>query len=332
MKKLLKVLFLAFVLSLLIACGSDTDDTDEASQNADTNGEVATSEDASEEAAYPRTFTDAVGNEITFEEEPERIISLAPSNTEITYALGQGDKVVGLTDNDNFPEEVSEIESVGGMEFNVEMIVGLDPDVVLAHESGVAFAQEAYDQLNDAGVNLFIVEDAQDINATYETIESVGQVLGAEEKAEQIVTEMKEGFAEIEEITAEVADEDRQSVFFETSPAPEIYTAGKNTFLNELLEVAGADNAAGEQDGWVAMDPEAIIELNPDVIITTYGSYVEDAFGEVMSRDGFDVVDAVANERVYDLDSDKLSRSGPRLVEGARELAEAVYPELFDEE
>src|SRR5699024_66379 len=183
----------------------------------------------------------------------------------------------------------------------------------------------------EAGVNVFIVKEATTIDTTYETIETIGQLMGAAEEAEQVIGEMKDGFAEIEEITAEVAEEDRQSVFYEISPSPDIYTAGQNTFLDEIFQVINADNAAGEQEGWPAIDPEAIIELNPDVIITTYGDYIDNPIEEVTSRDGFEVVEAVANERVYDVNSDIVTRPGPRLVEGTREVAAAVYPELFDE-
>jgi iron complex transport system substrate-binding protein len=336
-KKILQLLLLTLLLGFLIGCSDGTDNTEETpvtddAETEEVDTEETGSEEDSEEADYPLTLTDAVGNELTIEEEPERVVTLIPSNTEILFELGLGDKVVGVTDNDNYPEEVSEIDSVGSMEFNVEVIISLDPDVVLAHESGVSFAQEAFDQLYDAGVNVFVVEDATTIDTTYETIETVGQLMGATEEAERVISEMQDGFAEIEEITEEVAEEDRQSVFYEISPSPDIYTAGQNTFLDEILQVINADNAAGDQEGWPAIDPEAIIELNPDVIVTTYGSYIDNPVEEVTSRDGFEVVEAVANERVYDVDSDMVTRPGPRLVEGTRAVAEVVYPELFDEE
>lgn len=326
-KKFLQVLLLTLLLGFLIGCSDNNDAAEDT-----TNEESASEETNGDDSAFPLTVTDAIDNEITLEEEPERIVSLMPSNTEITFALGQGDKVVGVSDNDTYPEEVQDIEQVGGMEFNVEVIISLDPDVVLAHESQIASSQEAFEQLKDADIDVFTVADATDVDTTYDTIENIGQVVGAEEEAGQVVMEMQEGFAELDEITSEAAEEDRPSVFFEISPSPDIFTAGQNTFLDELLQVIHADNAAGEQEGWVEMDPEAIIELNPEVIITTYGSYVEDPVGEVTSRDGFDAVDAVADERIYDVDSDMVSRPGPRLVDGTREIAEAVYPELFDEE
>lgn len=328
MKKFSHVLLLTLLMVFLFGCSNSNDNADGAASNEGTTSEKNNSSDAE----YPLTLTDAIDNEVTLEEEPERIVSLMPSNTEITFALDQGDKVVGVTDNDTYPEEVSDIDTVGDMEFNVEKIISLEPDIVLAHESLVASSQESLDQLSDADIEVFTVEDATEIDTTYETIKNIGQIVGAKDQAEQLVTEMREDFTELEEITSEVSEEDRQSVFFEISPSPDIYTAGQDTFLDELLQIVNADNAAGDQEGWVEMDPEAIIELDPEVIVTTYGDYVEDTTDEVTSRDGFKDVDAVKNERIYDVDSDKVSRPGPRLTDGAKEIAEVVFPELFDEE
>lgn len=330
MKRLWQGLLLAFLLSLLVACGQGATDNGDATGNTDK--EEATEEESTNDNHYPLTLTDAIDNEITLEEEPERIVSLIPSNTEIAFALGQGEKVVGVSDHDNYPEEVQDIEKIGGMELNVERIISLDPDIVLAHELGVSSAQEAFEQLEAAGVQVFVVQDAQDIASTYETIEIIGQVIGTDQEAEALMTEMEAEFEEIRELTSEISEEDVQTVFFENSPAPDIYTAGQHTFIHELLEMIHAENATAEHEGWLALDPEEIIELNPDVIITSYGAYIENPEEEVLSRSGFDVVEAVANERVYDIDADLITRSGPRLTEGARELAEAVYPELFDEE
>lgn len=135
----------------------------------------------------------------------------------------------------------------------------------------------------------------------------------------------------MEELTAEIPEENQKAVFFEVSPAPDIYTAGTNTFFDELLRIIHAKNAAAELDGWVQIDPEKVVELNPDVIVTTYGFYEEDATGGVLRREGWESITAVKNQDVYDVHSDIVSRPGPRLAEGAKELAQVVYPELFKE-
>ncbi|MFD1360086.1 ABC transporter substrate-binding protein [Lentibacillus salinarum] len=328
MKKFLSFFLLVMLtFGLLIGCSSESPDSENGAESTDEN----TEQTATEESAFPLTVTDALDHDMTIDEKPERIVSLIPSNTEIAFALGLEDEIVGVSDHDNYPQEVEEKEKVGGMELNVEVIISLEPDLVLAHASGAHNSEEALQQIRDAGINVFVVHDAQQIDETYESIEQIGQMTGTEEAAEEIVGNMKEEFASLHEKTAAISDDERQSVFFEVAPAPEIFTAGQNTFFDDLLQIVNADNAAQELDGWVQIDPEAIVELNPDVMITTYGDYEDDPVEQVLNRDGWGDVNAVANEEVFDVHSDLVSRPGPRLVEGAKEIAEVVYPELFDE-
>jgi iron complex transport system substrate-binding protein len=238
--------------------------------------------------------------------------------------------MVGVSDYDNYPEEVEEIDKVGAMELNIEKIISLSPDLVLAHASALGSQEEALEQLRDADITVFVVADAQSVDETYKAMKAIGKITGAGDKADEIIADMKDGFAAIEEKTAEIKDKDRKTVFMETSPAPEIFTAGANTFWQELLDMVHADNAAGDEDGWAQLDPEAIVELNPDVILTTYGSFVDKPVEQVLEREGFGEVTAVKEKQVYDIQEDIVSRPGPRLVEGAEEIAKAVYPELYE--
>src|SRR5699024_2967166 len=135
----------------------------------------------------------------------------------------------------------------------------------------------------------------------------------------------------IDAIADEISADDQKTVLFEISPEPEIYTGGQGTFFDELIKRVGAKNAAGELDGWAQIDPEAIVDLNPDVILTIYGHYVEDSTEQVLNRDGFSNVNAIREEQVFDINEDVVSRPGPRLVEGAKEIGKAVYPEYFAE-
>ncbi|MFD2762020.1 ABC transporter substrate-binding protein [Lentibacillus juripiscarius] len=332
MKRVLLFLLVSmFTAGLLIGCGSGGTDT--GSQDQSTNDSSEQTEDTGEtaESAFPLTVTDALDNEVTIDDKPERIVSVIPSNTEIAFALGLGDEIVGVSDHDNYPEEVKEKERIGGLEMNIEVIISLKPDLVLAHASSAESSQEGLQQLRDSGIDVFVVHDAQDIEGTYQSIKQIGKVTGTEEKAADIVSGMKEDFASISEKAEAVSEDERKSVFFEVSPAPDIYTAGKNTFFDALLQVVHADNAAKELDGWVPIDPEAILEMNPDVIVTTYGSTVDNPVKKVMNRDGWGDMNAVANEQVYDVPSDLVSRPGPRLTEGAKEIAKVVYPEIFEE-
>ncbi|WP_409250920.1 ABC transporter substrate-binding protein [Bacillus sp. SCS-153A] len=328
MKKF-QILLLALLMSfgIIAGCGNSGDATHE---NASNESQVDQGQpEEQEEASFPVTITDAADNEVVIEEKPERIISLIPSNTEIAYELGLGDKVVGVTDFDNYPPEAAEKEKIGGMEFNVEKIISLTPDLVLTHGSVVSSAAEGLQQLRDAGITVVVVNDAKSFEEVYTSIELIGQATGANEQAAETIQRMKDDLQAVKDKAAEVSEEEKKSVFVEVSPSPEIFTPGSNTFMDEMLGLINAKNAAEEQEGWVQMNEEAIIALNPDVIITTYGYYTENPKELVLSREGWGDVPAVKNENVYDVHSDLVTRTGPRLVQGVEELAKAVYPELF---
>ncbi|RIW28615.1 ABC transporter substrate-binding protein [Bacillus salacetis] len=322
--KRLTMLLLGLMLAAMVITGCGNGNG--VNENSTNENQESTGEQQ-ESSAFPVTITDAADKEIVIEEEPERIVSLIPSNTEIAYELGLGDKVVGVSDFDNYPPEAAEKEMIGGLELNIEKIISLEPDLVLAHGSVIESSAEGLQQLRDAGLKVMVVNDAKSFAEVYTSIEMIGKASGADEQAEETIQEMKDGLRTVNERTAEAAE--KKSVFVEVSPSPEIFTAGSNTFMDEMLELINAKNAAEQQEGWVQMNEEAVVALNPDVIITTYGYYTENAKELVLSREGWGEVPAIQNERVYDVHSDLVTRTGPRLVQGVEELAKAVYPELF---
>lgn len=322
MKKIWQVGLSTGLAALLLAgCGEEAAPAQEETAPEETP--------AAGEAEFPVTLTDAVGEEVVIEEEPEAIVSMIPSNTEIAYELGLGDKMVGVSDFDNYPKETAEVEKIGGQEFNVEKIISLNPDVVLAHESGVAVGEAGLQQVRDAGIPVYVVQEATSFDEVYDTISIIGQATGATEEAETLVSDMEAQVAEIKEQASAV--EEPKSVFVEVGSTPDIYTTGSGTFIDEMLDIINAENIAADQEGWVSMDPEAIVDANPEVIISTEGAYVPDAVEKIKARSGFAEVAAVKEEEVYNVDSDQVTRSGPRLTAGLMELAKTVYPEVFSE-
>jgi iron complex transport system substrate-binding protein len=310
----------ALAAILLTACGQEE------------HGEEHTSpetEAGQEASQFPLTIKDVTDNEITLEEAPKAIVSMIPSNTEILYALGLEEKVVGVSDYDNYPEEVATKEKIGGQEFNVEKIISLNPDLVLAHESGLGVGDAGIKQLRDAGINVYVVKTAVNFEEVYETMATIGQATGMTKEADEMVQTMKDEVTAIQEKASSI--ETKKKVFVEVSPAPEIYTGGNNTFVNEMIVMLNAENIAADQEGWIMMDPEEIVKRNPDVILTTYGNYVPNATEQVLTREGFGTVTAVKNKAVIDVDADTTSRQGPRLTEGLSELAKAIHPEVFSE-
>lgn len=188
---------------VLAACGTapteDKPKVDEPPVTEDGGQEDSSGESAEE--AYPMTVTDAIGNEVTLETAPSSIVSMQPSNTEILFALGLADEIIGVNDYDDYPAEALEKEKIGGMEFNVEKIIELDPEVVFAHNMSYAGSEDGFDQIRNAGIPVFVVENATNFEDTYKTIETIGQLTNKVEEADQIIDEMK---TKIEDVLAKV--------------------------------------------------------------------------------------------------------------------------------
>jgi iron complex transport system substrate-binding protein len=345
-KKILMPLLLVFVVmgfSILAACGGETNSgnntsiqesveaSPQASDNEAIDNEATASEEPAEETpapAFPVTVVDGTGEEITIEEEPESIVSIQTSNTEIAFALGLGDKVVGVSDYDNYPPEVLDIAKVGGQNINVELVISLAPDIALVTDYHHSSHADVLQQFKDAGIQVIVIPGAESIEQVYEITRMIAKATGTVDKAEEIVSEMKARFAVIQEKAQSVTEKKR--VWVEVSPAPDIYTTGKGTFMHEMLDMVNAENAAGDQEGWVKLNEEQIVALQPDVIITTYGYYVENPVEGVLSRDGWSEVPAVKNKQVHDVESDPVTRPGPRLADGVEQLAKAIYPDIFN--
>ncbi len=306
----LSILMLAFVL---VGCGT----TDEA-KNGDTSKEEKTAE-----SGYK--VTDDRGVEVTFDVIPKTIVSLQPSNTEILFALGVGDKIVGATEYDTYPAEAQNIERVSDSStFNSERIVSLNPDVVIAYSANGK--DDALKGLEDAGVKVFVIKSAASFEDVYGDIEQIATVMGVEDKGEQLNEDIK---AKIADVQAKVKDVEKQkNVYLEISPKPDIYTTAAGTFQQEILNAANVNNVFGDQVGWVKVSEEEVIAKNPEVVLTTV-NHVEDSAAEIIARNGWNTITAIQNKAVFYVDADISSRPGPRIGEAVELVAKAVYPELF---
>lgn len=319
----MKSLFLSLfvMIGLLVGCSSNTDTETESIDEIE-----ETVEETTEATSFPVSVVDATGEEVTIDEQPEKIISIIPSNTEIAFALGLNEAIIGVTENDDYPPEVTEKETIGAYEIDIEKIIALDPDLVLAHELNVP---EGVDQLKDSGLTVLVVPDATDLPEVYTTIELIGTVTGVDEAAAQMIAQMEDHLAFIEETLSSIGEEDRKQVYLEISGEPEIYTAGGETLFDYLLNLAFGNNIFADEDGWPQVSEETVIEKNPEVIIALY-NYVEDPVGDILNRNGWQDIEAIKNEQVFHVDENIVSRPGPRLTEGVEELAKAIYPDVFE--
>ncbi|MGF3105819.1 ABC transporter substrate-binding protein [Rossellomorea sp. DUT-2] len=290
------------------------------------NGEEVTSTKEVKPENESYSVTDDRGEEISFEKVPETVISLQPSNTEILFAIGAGDKVTGATEYDNYPEEAKEIKRVSdSMTVNAEEVIALKPEVVIAYTTG---DDAGVKQLEEAGLNVFVIQSAQTFEDVYGDIEQIATVMGVEKKGNELVDGIKQQISDVKEKVSTLKE--KEQVYFEISPSPDIYTAGAETFQQEILETAGVENIFVDQKGWVKVAEEEIIKRNPNMILTTVG-YVDEQTAEIKSRESWKDVHAVKNGQVYFLDSDIMSRPGPRIGEAVELTAKTVYPELFSE-
>jgi len=274
--------------------------------------------DAGQSTVYPLTVTDATGTEITLGKAPERVVMLGPSDTEVVYAVGAGSLAVGADEYSNYPAEAAQLPKVGDMNTNIEAVAALNPDLVLASASMNAAAVDALRQL---GIVVY-ASDPQTLEETIAHIEQVGVLLNRRAEAAGVAAGMREA---VEEVTDKVKDAEPVSVYLEFSPG---WTVGSGTFLDELVTLAGGVNISSDQTGWFEVDPEAVIARNPAVILYPDIEGVDFASG-ILSRPGWDRIDAVRNNRLHAVANDPLVRVGPRLTDGLRELAAAIHPDRF---
>lgn len=272
---------------------------------------------------YPVTVTDDIDKEVTLTEEPGKIISLAPGNTEILFALGLGEEVVGVDNFSNYPEEVESIEKIGdAFNLNMEKIVELEPDLILTLKGN----EEAVKEFEDFGIAVYTL-DANNIENVLEDIKEIGQLMDRVERAEELISEMQEKIDEIKTLVADVSEEDKPKVFYMIWNEP-IMSAGSGTFINDLIELANGINivAADGLEGWLEYSLEKLIEHNPDVIIAPKS--LAPTSETITADERFSSIKAVLENRVVVVDDDSVSRIGPRIVEGFKQIAQALYPDI----
>jgi len=277
---------------------------------------------------YPITLTDDLGREVTIEALPERIISLAPSNTEILFALGLGDRVVGVSGFSDYPPEALEKENVGGPEgqyINVEKIVALQPDFILAEEIN---GRDVIDTLEGLGLTVFGIKST-DLDDILHDIRTVGYITDKEAEAEALTNEMQSRIDAVTDETAGLSPEEKPRTFQICWHDP-IWTAGNGTWIQDMIGKAGGTNIFADIEGYQAVDIEAVIARDPEVIIVTaMGGTASGTWEWVNTEPRLAGVPARQNGRVYFAESNWVERPGPRIVLGLEQVAKYIHPEIF---
>lgn len=313
-KKILIFIAIIFMTFTWTACSNAGNE--EKANNENTTGETT-------ETAYPLTITDDLGNEVTFEKAPEKIISVAASNTEILFALGLGDQIIGRDEYSYYPEEAKEIEVVGDYSGpNTELIIDLAPEVVFAQSS---VPDDIKQLLESSGIKV-VIFNPSDIDGVLNNIETVGQIANVQEEAKKLIDNMENKRQEIVE-KAEGVEE--RKVFIDLG---DFYSVGPNSFIDSMLQEINVVNIAGEADTpYPEMSLEKIIEANPDVYITTFTPEEE-----IKKIEGIESINAFKNNSIIEIPSgtpenDMIQRPGSRVVDGLEIYAKAIYPEAFED-
>lgn len=273
------------------------------------------------------TFTDDMDREITLAGTPERIVSLAPSTTEILFAVGAGDQVVGRDEFSDYPEEAKALPSIGGSfgEYNVEAIVALNPDLVIAAEINTP---ELVKQLEDLGVTVYYLGNPTTLEEMYVKLETVAELTGHD--VSELVSSLQARVAAVDEKIAPISA--RPNAFYEidASDPSKPYTYGPGTFGDLLITRAGGSNVGNvSADSYPQLSLEQIVVANPSIIIlgdSMWGVTPE----SVLERAGWESIEAVKSKQIFPIDDNLISRPGPRLVDGLEALAKILHPGVFE--
>lgn len=279
------------------------------------------------ESVSPGAIVDDLGRAVSLEGMPRRIISLVPSNTEILFALGLGDKVVGVTEFCNYPAEVLDKEKVGGFSTpDIEKIIALQPDLILA---GSIHAKEVIPALEERGLTVFALAP-ENLDGILKDIEVVGKITGKGEEASKLVAQMEARIEAITDKTERLKPQERPSVFFITWHDP-LKSMGSKSFPHELIEKAGGVNIFQDvEERNFQVEFETVVYCDPQVIIVTVGHAAGEAkaFEWAKEEPRLKVTEAGKNSRIFPLDTG-LTRCGPRAVDALEEFAKFIHPEIF---
>ncbi len=273
-------------------------------------------------------LVDDFGREVSLEEPAQRIISLVPSSTEILFALGVGDRVVGASEYCNYPAEAQAITRVGGFDGpNLELIASLNPDLVFA----ASLHKEAVEAMEGMGIAVLAL-DPQSIGEISGNIRLMAKAVGREEAGNTLIEDLEERLAKVAEKVSALKEGDRPLVFFE-GWYPGISTAGEGTFIDEVITLAGGKNLAWGISRWGNIQEEEVLARNPDFIIHGYLDEIlkdPDTMVHFANRDGWAEIKAIKENQVFFIDPDVINRTSHRIVSAVEAIAKMLHPDLFE--
>ncbi len=293
---------------------------------------LPSSQVVSQESAAPApastTITDQLGRTLTLATtSPQRIISLAPSNTEILFALGLGDRIVGVTDYCNYPPEAKTKPSVGEyVSPNIEGIVAMNPDLILGTEAQTV---SYYEQIESKGLTIVAISP-RTFDEVIDSITLIGEITGADKEAAALTASMQKRIEAVTDKTASLSPDMKPSVFYVLWADP-LMTAGKGTFIDEMITKAGGVNIFGDLESYPTVSLENVLTADPQVMVAGVGM----GEGEdlplkfLQEEDRLKDTQARRNNQIYPINMDIIGRPGPRIVDALEAFARIIHPELF---
>jgi iron complex transport system substrate-binding protein len=270
---------------------------------------------------------DREGNPITLPERIETIITMGPSNTEVLVALGFANAIIATDEfSDNIGGLTPGIPMFCMMSPDGEQMINLMPDVMFVAGMTRVGGEDPFKAVSDAGVCVIYIPSSFSIAGIMEDIRFIAAVMGVQERGEEIIAVMDREIEAVRAIGDTITD--RRTVYFEVSAAPWMVSFGRDTFLNEMIEIIGAVNVFADREGWMSVADEVALASDPDVILTSV-NYLDDPIGEIKARPGWGGMTAVRNGAVYFIDTDASNRPSHNVVKALMEMARAVYPEFY---
>lgn len=272
---------------------------------------------------YPLKLRDSYDREVTIPRLPQRIVSLAPSNTEILFALGLGDKLVLVTDACNYPTEAERIEKTSYQGPDMEKIIAANPDLIVADSQT---GENVVEQLQAAGLAVLTIR-SDNIAQVLTNIGLIGQATSTTKQADQLVAQMKTRLQAVSSKLVTLPPSGKMTVFYEVWN-DELMSAGPNTFIAGIIDAAGGISVTDDATtDWPLVNMESLIAKNPQVIILGHGAETPQT---LKARVTWQTIDAVKTDRIFSVNPDIFNRPGPRVVEAVEDLAKLLYPDLFN--
>ena len=328
---------MAAVLALGTGCNEKITDVTESTAATSEEAVVTTKDtEATSAPAEVNKGIDRAGNEFIIPEKIDRIVSMAPSTTQVLIELGLADKIVGIDTNsatylDLLPAGVAQFDMMAP---DNEAIAALDPDIVFTSGMSSVGGTSPFQSLIDSGISVADIPSSSSIAGIKDDIIFIGNTVGKDSEAAALTETMDAYIAAVEEVAATVPEGDTKTVLVmmnvPSADYPTIYTFGAGTYMNEMIEIIGAKNVFADQEGWLAVSVEEVLAANPDVILMDC-NWMPGADEAVKALEGWENVTAVANGDVYQIDEDLCSRPNQHVAEACAEWGKFVYPDQFNE-